>query len=370
MNANPGVGAGTALYEQHVAAGARMIEFAGLAMPISYEGIVAEHQCVRTAAGVFDVSHMGQLIVSGRDALAFLERITTNRVAALKEWRVQYSAMCYEDGGFVDDFLVYRLPGGRYMLVVNASNRAKDLDWIRAHASGDVTIEDRTDDMAIVAVQGPRSEGVLSKICEPTLSTLTYYHAAAFTVLGRPATVSRTGYTGEDGFEIYCAADDAPSIWDGLMDAGAEKGIAPIGLGARDTLRLEMGYCLYGNDIDEGRSPVEAGLLWITKLDKGDFVGRDAVLRITERGPDERLLGFELRERGVPRQGQRILAEDREVGVVTSGTYSPSLDKGIGLGYLRHDAPIDIEIEIRDRRVPASVTPVPFYRSGSLRRRK
>lgn len=360
---------GTALYSEHLAAGAKMVDFAGLAMPISYEGIVSEHRRVRATAGIFDVSHMGQFIISGGGAIAFLDRLTTNRVATLGVGRVQYSAMCYEDGGFIDDLLVYRLSDG-YMLVVNASNRVKDLEWIRSHAPRDVAVEDRTDERAIVAIQGPRSEHILSKLCDPSPSFLAYYGAAAVKVLGRPTLVSRTGYTGEDGFEIYCAGDEAPAIWASLLEAGKGDGIAPIGLGARDTLRLEMGYCLYGNDIDQNRSPVEAGLMWITKLDKGEFIGREAIQRISESGPGERLLGFELTGRGIPRHGHRILAKGREVGVVTSGTFSPSLEKGIGMGYFASDAPTDVEIEIRDRTAAARMTPVPFYRGGSVHRRK
>ena len=369
LGAGADTSAKTALYSQHIAAGARMVEFAGLAMPVFYEGIVAEHRRVRGGAGVFDVSHMGEFIVSGHGALPFLERITTNRVADLTDGRVQYSAMCYEDGGFIDDFLVYKLPG-RYMLVVNASNRKKDLEWMRSHATGDLVIEDASDEMALVAVQGPRAEAVLSKLSDSDPSLLSYYEAATLGVLGRPVLVSRTGYTGEDGFEIYCAIDEVAALWDGLLEAGAEFGAAPIGLGARDTLRLEMGYCLYGNDIDETRSPVEAGLLWITKLDKGDFIGRDAILRLTERGSAQRLLGFEVTGRGVPRQGQRVLAGGDEVGIVTSGTFSPSLEKGIGMGYFGPGVSTDVEIEIRGRMVAARITPVPFYRGGSVRRKR
>jgi aminomethyltransferase len=352
-----------------MAAGARMVEFAGLAMPIFYEGIVAEHRRVRRDVGIFDVSHMGEFIVSGSGAEALLERLTTNRVAALKQGRVQYSAMCREEGGFIDDLLVYRLPG-RYMLVVNASNRQKDLEWIRSHATGDVVVEDASDRTALVAIQGPKSEAVLSKLSGPGLSLLSYYEAATLSVLGRPTLVSRTGYTGEDGFEVYCTIDEVVDVWDGLLEAGAEFGVAPIGLGARDTLRLEMGYCLYGNDIDETRSPAEAGLLWITKFDQGDFIGRDAILKITERGPQRRLLGFELIERGVPRQGQRVLAGGGDAGVVTSGTFSPSLEKGIGMGYFEAGVSLDMEVEIRGRAVAGRITPMPFYRGGSVRRKR
>lgn len=369
MSAVADTGAGTALHRQHLAAGARMVEFAGLEMPMFYEGIVAEHRRVRESVGIFDVSHMGELMVSGAGALAFLDRLTTNRVAALKDWRVQYSAMCYESGGFIDDFLVYKLPG-RYMLVVNASNKKKNLDWMLSHAAGDVTIEDSSGEMAIIAIQGPKSEATLDRLVPSGSPLPAYYEASMLELLGGDVLVSRTGYTGEDGFEIYCSKDEAVALWEALLDAGAPFDIGPIGLGARDTLRLEMGYCLYGNDIDEHRSPVEAGLLWITKLDKGDFVGRDAIVEINERGPAQRLLGFEVTGRGVPRHGQRILAAGEEIGAVTSGTFSPSLQKGIGLGYFKPCTPTDVEIDIRGRAVAARITPVPFYRGGSVRRKR
>jgi aminomethyltransferase len=357
----------TPLYEWHVRAGARMVAFAGFEMPVLYRGIVEEHRRVRATAGVFDVSHMGEFSVSGPGALDLLERVTTNRVAALTEGRVQYSAMCYENGGFVDDLLVYRLPG-RYMLVVNASNKDKDLEWIRSHASGDVAIEDASSATALIAVQGPASEALLAGITDADLAGMPYYHSASALVAGRGALVSRTGYTGEDGFEIYCDPDDALPIWEAVFEAGAAHDVEPVGLGARDTLRLEMGYCLYGNDIDAERTPVEAGLMWITKLDKGDFVGRDAIVRTKAAPPPVRLVAFELEERGVPRHGQGAAAAGRAIGVVTSGTFSPSLEKGIGMGYLEAGSPPEFEIDIRGRMVPARAVKLPFYKGGSVRR--
>ena len=359
----------TPLYAEHLEAGAKMVEFAGFAMPIFYRGIVSEHRRVRENVGLFDVSHMGEFIISGRDALPALERILTNKVASLFDGRVQYTGMCYENGGFVDDLLVYRLPG-RYMLVVNASNKDKDFAWVRANLSGDVKLEDVSDDTALVAIQGPSSEGVLAKTTDTDLSELPYYHSAEMRVAGVPMLVSRTGYTGEDGFEIYCRPDEASDLWGALMDAGSEAGIEPVGLGARDTLRLEMGYPLYGNEMDEKRTPVEAGLMWVTKLDKGDFIGRKAIQKRVDAGAPERLIAFELSERGVPRHGQRILVGGRPLGVVTSGTFSPSLEKGVGMGYVPVDASDAIEIEIRDKAVAATLVTLPFYKEGTARKRK
>jgi aminomethyltransferase len=359
----------TALHGEHVALGAKIVEFAGWAMPIFYSGIAGEHRRVRNTAGLFDVSHMGEFIVSGADALPALERITTNRLSAIAEGRVQYSAMCYENGGFVDDLLIYAMPG-RYMLVVNASNLEKDLEWIRANLVGDATVEDVSDATSLIALQGPRSEEVLATLTPADLTSLRYYRWTEAEVAGRATTLSRTGYTGEDGFEIYCDPEDAPKLWNAILTEGAAVDIEPVGLGARDTLRLEMGYSLYGSEMDETRTPAEAGLMWVTKLDKGDFVGRDAIARKVEDGVAERIVGFELEARGLPRAGHRIFAGDEEVGRVTSGTLSPSLEKGIGLGYLRSDVTGDISLEIRDRRVEARTVSLPFYKDGSAGRKR
>jgi aminomethyltransferase len=359
----------TPLYDQHIRAGAKMVDFVGWAMPIYYRSIVNEHRRVRETVGLFDVSHMGEFVVTGAGALASLERITTNRVAALSEGRVQYSLLCNHEGGVLDDLTVYRLPG-RYMLVVNALNREKDLAWVREHVRDDARVEDVSDETALVAVQGPSSEPVLSAVVDADLASLPYYHSAEMAVAGRDAVVSRTGYTGEDGFEIYCAPEAAPEIWGGLLEAGKGSLIEPVGLGARDTLRLEMGYALYGNEMDETRTPVEAGLMWVTKLDKGDFIGREAIAARKARGAAERLIGFELLERGVPRKDQRIVVAGEEVGVVTSGSFSPSLEKGIGLGYAPLGVGDAIEVAVRGRNLPAGVVGLPFYREGSVRRRR
>ena len=357
----------TALYDRHVSADAKIVDFAGYAMPVQYRGIVDEHRRVRSTAGLFDVSHMGEYFLSGASALESLERITTNRASALVDGRVQYSAMCHETGGFIDDLLVYRL-GDSYMLVVNAANKAKDLDWVTSHLLPGTEFRDASDETALIALQGPRSEDVLTAIGAGTFSALGYYYAVYGDVAGRTALVSRTGYTGEDGFEIYCKPIDAATIWDALLEGGAPLDIEPVGLGCRDTLRLEMGYALYGNDIDETRTPAETGLMWITKLKKGDFIGRDAIVAKRAAGLTERLVGFELDGRGVPRHGHSIVSEGETVGVVTSGTFSPSLERGIGMGYLAVGTDGPIEIEIRSRRLAAKLVDLPFYKEGSVRR--
>lgn len=359
----------TALYDEHVALGAKIVEFAGWAMPMFYSGIVGEHRRVRSTAGLFDVSHMGEFMVHGPDALAALERLTTNRLSAVAEGRVQYSAMCYENGGFVDDLLIYAMPG-RYMLVVNAANKEKDLEWIRSNLEGDVTVDDASDETALIALQGPESHGILSALTDADLSSLRYYRWTDAGVAGRRTTLSRTGYTGEYGFEIYCDPGDAPAIWSALMEAGSSVDLEPVGLGARDTLRLEMGFSLYGNEMDENRTPAEAGLMWITRFEKGDFIGREAIAKQVEEGVRERIVGFELAGRGIPRPGHRILVGDEAVGHVTSGTFSPSLERGIGLGYVRSDIEGEFFIEIRDRKIEARTTSLPFYREGSARRKR
>jgi len=356
----------TPLHDVHVALGARLVEFAGFTMPITYDGIVAEHTRVRQSVGLFDVSHMGEIHVRGDGALDLIESITTNRAAALDPGFVQYSAMCYEDGGFIDDLLVYRLSDS-YMLVLNAANHDKDADWIRAHAGVDVEIDDASDRTALIAVQGPRAEAVAGGLVAGDLSSLGYYRSIETTVLGRNAVVSRTGYTGEDGFEIYCEPDSAPDVWEALANAGRPVGIGPAGLGARDTLRLEMGYALYGNDIDETRNPVEANLMWITRLKKGDFAGRDAIAAAKEAGPPSKLVGFEIEGRGIPRHGYPILVGGEPRGEVTSGTFSPSLQKGIGMGYVPAGTAGEIGVEIRGAAVPARIVELPFYKDGSVR---
>ncbi len=354
----------TAFYDQHIAAGAKMVEFAGFNMPIQYAGIIAEHKRVRETVGVFDVSHMGEFEVRGSGAFAFVQRMTVNDVSKLHEGRIQYSAICYDDGGIVDDLLVYHR-GDHVMLVVNASNIAKDFAWLNEHCTGDVRLIDRSDETSLLAVQGPDSRKTVQKLTPLPLDGLEYYHFLVGKVAGIDAMISRTGYTGELGYEIYFAADPALGgiMWDALFEAGKEFGIAPIGLGARDTLRLEMGFCLYGNDIDATTHPLEANLGWITRLNKGEFTGRAAMMKAKEKGLERRLVGLFLEGKAFPRHGYEIRTADGRKGVVTSGTFSPILEKGIAMGYVpaSHAEPgSSVSVMIRNQAVPATVTKVPF----------
>ncbi len=348
----------------HRELGAKIVEFAGFEMPVQYTGIMEEHLAVRSRVGVFDVSHMGEFEVHGADALAFLQSMTVNDVAKLREGKVQYSAMCYDDGGIVDDLLVYRLADG-YMLVVNASNMHKDWEWLSSHVKGNVRLTNVSDATALLAVQGPKSLATITKLTAVDLKPIEYYSFVRGTVAGVPMLISRTGYTGELGFELYFQADPktARTVWNALFEAGKEFGIAPIGLGARDTLRLEMGFCLYGNDIDKTTHPLEAGLGWITKLNKGEFHGRDVMLRAREQGLKRRLVGFTLPDRLVARHGYEIASGGAVVGQVTSGTFSPSLQRSIGMGYVNAGLAspgAKIGIVIRGKESEGTVVPLPF----------
>jgi aminomethyltransferase len=340
-------------------------------MPIQYPtGILGEHYAVRTRAGLFDVSHMGELEIRGGEAFDLVQRITTNDASKVDVWQAQYSAILNEQGGIIDDCLVYRFPD-HYLLVVNASNQDRDLAWIEKHAADfDVFIVDRSADTALLALQGPLAQRILSRLTDAALDDIRYYHFQRGTVGGVPAVISRTGYTGEDGFELYVPADDAVLVWTRLLAAGEGDGLVPVGLGARDSLRLEMGYLLHGNDADEQRTPLEAGLAWVTKLDKGDFVGRDALMRQKEQGVAERLIGIELTERGLPRRGYPLRRAGETIGTVTSGGHSPMLEKGVALGYVRADlakSGTDLEVVIRDRGVAAVLARPPFYKQGTVR---
>jgi aminomethyltransferase len=361
----------TPIHGEHAGLGARLVPFAGYEMPVQYpSGITAEHRAVREAAGLFDVSHMGEVDVRGDRALEFVQHVTTNDVAKLAVGQAQYSTLLRDDGTMLDDLLVYRFPD-RYMLVINASNRDKDFAWISQHAGRfGVELVDRSDELALLALQGPRAEQILARLTDADLSAIEYYHFAEGTADGRPAILSRTGYTGEDGFELYLANEDAAPVWRRLLEVGAADGLIPAGLGARDSLRLEMGYALYGNDLDESRTPLEAGLGWIVKLDKGEFIGREALVRQKEAGIRERLAGFRLLERGFPRHGYALRYEGSPAGEVTSGVSSPSLGQGIGMAYLPVAAARPgsrIEVMIRDQPVPAEVVRPPFYTRGSIR---
>lgn len=362
----------TPLYDQHVGLGGRMVPFAGFEMPVQYPaGIMEEHRAVRSGVGIFDVSHMGELEISGPQALDYVQHVLTNDASTLEVGQAQYSVLCNEQGGVLDDCLVYRFDD-RYMVVVNASNLDKDREWIASFAGDfDASLVDRSDETALIALQGPDAQSVLAGVTDTDLDAIGYYRFAEGAVAERPAVISRTGYTGEDGFELYLPAEAAVPVWRALLAAGEERGIVPAGLGARDSLRLEMGYALYGNDLDEEHTALESGLGWVVKLDKGDFVGRDALAAQKQDGPPRRLVGFVLEERGFPRSGYTIRHDGRDVGVVTSGIHSPSTGQGIGMGYVEsgaHKSGTAVEIMVRDRAVPARITRPPFYTEGSIRR--
>ena len=356
----------TAFFDIHTALGAKIVEFAGYEMPVQYSGIIEEHKRVRESVGVFDVSHMGEVEIWGRDALSFVQSITVNDASKLVEGGVQYSAMCYDEGGIVDDLLVYHM-GDHYMLVINASNTAKDIDWMQKHLAGEVRLKNRSDDISLLAVQGPKSLATLQKLTGADLSSIPYYHFTRHKLAGIDMVISRTGYTGELGFELYfpAARETGEKVWLALMEAGKEFTIGPVGLGARDTLRLEMGFCLYGHDIDQTTNPLEAGLGWITKLKKGNFVGRDAIVKVQQQGPQRKLVGFALNDKAFPRQGYPLHSNGSSIGTVTSGTFSPTLDKGIGMGYVGIDYAkpgTTVNVVIRNKELPASVVSVPFVR--------
>ena len=362
----------TPLHAEHLRLNGKMVPFAGYEMPVQYpSGITAEHTAVRTAAGLFDVSHMGEFEVRGERALDFVQHVTTNDVSKLEVGQAQYTAMVNERGTVIDDLLVYRF-GDRYMLVVNGANRAKDWAWASRHAGEfGVDLRDRSDDIALLALQGPKAQQILSRLTHADLDSIRYYHFAEGQVEGVPAIISRTGYTGEDGFELYVPAGEAAGLWRRLLEVGKDDGLAPCGLGSRDSLRLEMGMALYGNDLDEEHSPLEAGLGWATKLAKGDFVGRDALAKEKEAGVRRKLVGFRLKERGFPRPHYPVTFEGRTVGKVTSGTLSPTLGEGIGMAYVEAEAAApgtELGIVIRDRAIPAEVVRPPFHKHGTVRK--
>jgi aminomethyltransferase len=352
----------TALNAIHRQQKAKMITFAGFEMPIQYKSIREEHRRVRKTVGVFDVSHMGEIEIRGAKALEFVQKITINDAAALAVNQAQYSAMCYENGGIVDDLLVYRFED-KYLFVVNASNLEKDYNWMLENKMEGVEIKNTSDEITQIAVQGKKAEATLQKLTETDLSQIAFYWFKENRLADAPMIISRTGYTGEPGFELYFENQYAEKVWDAVFKAGAEFNIEPIGLGARDSLRLEKKMCLYGNDIDSTTNPIEAGLGWITKVDKGAFIGREAIIRVKTEKPKRRLVAFVLKENGFPRKGYNIFSAENEVGIVTSGAVSPILEKGIGLGYVKKGftkAGTEIEIEIRKKRISATVVQPPF----------
>lgn len=356
----------TPLYEAHVQAGAKLVDFAGWEMPVQYTGVIDEHRAVRTAAGLFDCSHMGEFVIAGPGALEFVQSFTPNDVAKLAPGRIHYSALLTPEGTFIDDLLVYRMGEQEFMLVVNASNIEGDFAWIEAlPRPASVTLENRSDQFALLALQGPRSLEILSQITATDLASIKYYGFVRGDVDGKPGLISRTGYTGEDGFELYVDPDHALELWRTVLAAGEAFGLVPTGLGARDTLRLESGMALYGHEIDRATTPWEARLDWIVKLEKGDFVGRSALVAARERGELRHLVGFEVESRGIARQGCAVLQDGKPVGAVTSGTWSPTFEKALGMAYV----PValaavgtQIEIDVRGKPLTSRVTALPFYK--------
>lgn len=356
----------TALTSTHIELNAKMVPFAGYNMPVSYEGVNIEHETVRKDVGVFDVSHMGEFLITGEKALELIQKISSNDASRLADGQAQYSCMPNQEGGIVDDLIIYRFNEEKYLLVVNASNIEKDWNWISQHNTMDATLRDLSDEYSLLAIQGPKAAEAMQSLTEVDLKNIKFYTFKVAEFAGvENVIISATGYTGSGGFEIYCKNEDAKQIWDRVFEAGADFGIKPIGLAARDTLRLEMGFCLYGNDIDDTTSPIEAGLGWITKFTK-DFINSEALKKEKEEGPKRKLVGFELEERGIPRHGYDIVDNNgRVVGVVTSGTMSPSLNKGIGLGYVPTEMATPgstINIQVRKKALPATVVKLPFYK--------
>ncbi len=354
----------TPFHDRHLSEGAKMVDFAGYRMPIQYRSILDEHRQVRQTGGIFDVSHMGEFFVQGEDALHYLNTITVNNVSKLADGQVQYSAMMTPEGGIVDDLLVHRISAEEFMLVVNASNREKDMAWMLKHATDGIQIEDRSDSYAMLALQGREAYQLVLDLSDESLDDLPYYHFRMGSIGGVQLLIARTGYTGERGFELYVKNEDALALWDFLLPEAKDRDVLPVGLGARDSLRLEMKFALYGNDIDDHTSTIEAGLGWITKAKKKTgFIGLDVVRKHKEEGVSKSLVGFELEGRGIPRHGQTCMINDQEVGTVTSGCKSPILDKAIGLAYLRpplNEVGSCFEVEMRGKRVPARVVPTPF----------
>jgi len=358
----------TALSHIHESLGAKMVPFAGYNMPVQYEGVNAEHETVRTSVGVFDVSHMGEFFLKGENALALIQKVTSNDASKLVDGKAQYSCLPNNDGGIVDDLIVYKITDNDYMLVVNASNIEKDWNWISSHNDLGVNMTNASDDYSLLAIQGPKAAAAMQSLTNIDLANMAYYSFQIGEFAGiKDVIVSATGYTGSGGFEIYFKNEDAETIWNKVFEAGAAFGIKPIGLAARDTLRLEMGFCLYGNDINDTTSTIEAGLGWITKFDK-EFTNSANLKAQKEAGVSKKLVGFELTERGIPRHDYEIVdAAGNNIGIVTSGTMAPSIGKGIGMGYVKSEfAGLDSEIfiQIRNNKVAAKVVKMPFYKKA------
>lgn len=355
----------TALYDEHVRLKGRMVEFGGWDMPVQYEGLAAEHEACRTKAGLFDVSHMGEVRVRGTGALDYLNRLVTNNVGRIKDGQAQYTVMCYEHGGCVDDLIIHRVSEADYFICVNASNTDKDFAWMKSQAPRLLSVENVSAEYTQIAIQGRSAQEILQKLTSAPLPEIKYYWFRQDRVVGEPAFIARTGYTGEDGFEVYVSWNSGPRVWNAILEAGAPFGIKPCGLGARDTLRTEMKYPLYGHEIDEDLNPLEAGLGWVVKLDKPDFIGKTALVKLKEGGLRRALVGLRSQGKAIPRQGYLVEFDGKTTGVVTSGTLSPSLKVGIAVAYVEKqysDIGTRVDVVVRDQRVPHEVVETPFYR--------
>ncbi len=355
----------TPLYDRHLKAQAKMVPFAGFSMPVQYSGIREEHKAVREKAGLFDVSHMGNILVTGVDALANLQQLCVNDVSKLSPLEVQYSAMCYENGTVVDDILITFLEPNAYHVVVNASNIEKDYNWMLSKKFGEVEFINQSESLCILALQGPKALGIAQKIAEDDLSGLKPFSCGTGKINGINMVYSRTGYTGEDGLEFFPKNKDAPELWDKLLEAGKEEGLLPVGLGARDTLRLEAGYTLYGHEVNESCNLVEGGLSWIVAWDKPDFIGKAALAQIKENGPERKIVGLEMLDKAIPREGYVIEKNGESIGKITSGTMSPNLEKGIALAYLKNEfakSGEEVDVMIRDSAKKAKVVSRYFYK--------
>ncbi|PMC39594.1 glycine cleavage system protein T [Bacillus sp. UMB0899] len=359
----------TPLYDLYKEYGAKTIDFGGWDLPVQFTSIKEEHEAVRTKAGLFDVSHMGEVEVRGEDSLAFLQKVVTNDVSLLKSGGAQYTAMCYENGGTVDDLLIYKKEENDYLLVINASNIEKDLEWLKANKSGNVTIENKSDEYALLALQGPIAEEVLQTLTDTNLSEIKLFKFKNDEIVaGVHVLVSRTGYTGEDGFELYCHSNDAATLWRNILEAGKSKGVIPCGLGARDTLRFEATLPLYGQELSKDITPIEAGIGFAVKTNKeAEFNGKAVLLQQKEKGTARKLVGIELLEKGIPRHGYEVFSGEEVIGVVTTGTQSPTLKKNIGLALLKSEFTqpgTEVEVQIRKKRLKASVVATPFYKKS------
>ncbi|WP_172794008.1 glycine cleavage system aminomethyltransferase GcvT [Sporosarcina sp. HYO08] len=357
----------TVLFDRYAEYGGKTIDFGGWELPVQFSSIKAEHEAVRTKAGLFDVSHMGEVVVRGEGALAYLQKLVTNDVSKLKDGQAQYTAMCYENGGTVDDLLIYKRADNDYLLVVNASNIEKDLEWMQQYVSENVEIDNQSDNYALLALQGPVAQSVLQKLTDEPLADIKFFRFKEnVNIAGHEVLVSRTGYTGEDGFEIYGSPEAIHALWPAILEAGEAEGVVPAGLGARDTLRFEAGLPLYGQELSKDISPLETGLGFVVKLNKAeDFIGKEALAAQKENGVPRKLVGVEMIDKGIPRTGYKVFIGDEEIGEVTTGTQSPTLKKNIGFALLKTEHTqegTEVEIEVRNRRLKAVIIPTPFYK--------